>query len=319
MLIAEIRRKLASLDELDADDPESLDQLRGLLRETKEDLLTADVFGVLKYLPRRPYLETVLATLVERNPASCEFRDAWPQLQANLQSLEFRFWPNYPTPNGLSDGSTEPDVQLSDERSFILFEAKLKSAFGDRQLERELAVAATEAQGREFFLVLVTPGSRPPRFRVGARRLHATDYLAALADSDELPAAARQLLAEHRRRVLWISWETIHVSLQQAHRRRCQQTDSAGESVARAADLLGDLDALMRMRQMQPFAGLARAVSNSPIRRAPDRPVFLTTTGTSRETWVPLGKCCRNWRLEPDAASTNSSLRSGLAINRSGQ
>jgi len=149
MLIAEIRRKLASLDELDADDPESLDQLRGLLRESQEDLLTADVFGALKYLPRRPYLETMLATLVERNPTS--------------------------------------------------------------------------------------RGSRPPRFRVGARRLHATDYLAALADSDELPAAARQLLAEHRRRVLWISWETIHVSLQQAHRRRCQQTDSA------EADYVGSL------------------------------------------------------------------------------
>ncbi len=53
MLIAEIRRKLASLDELDADDPESLDQLRGLLRESQEDLLTADVFGALKYLPGR--------------------------------------------------------------------------------------------------------------------------------------------------------------------------------------------------------------------------------------------------------------------------
>lgn len=319
MLIAEIRRKLASIDELDADDPESLDQLRGLLRETKEDLLTADVFGALKYLPRRPYLETVLATLVERNPASRELRDAWPPLQANVQALEFHFWPSYPTPAGLSDGSTEPDVQLADERSFILFEAKLNSAFGDQQLERELAVAATEAQEREFFLVLVTPGGRPPRFRVGTRRLHAAEYLEAVTQSDTLPAAARQLLAAHRRRVLWISWETIHAALQQAHRRHCQQTDSPGESVARAADLLGDLDALMRLRQMQPFAGLARAVTNPPIRRAPERPVFLAPTGTSRETWVPIGTCCRNWRLEPDAASTKTPMRSGLAINRSGQ
>lgn len=33
MLIVEIRRKLAIIDELDPDDPESLDQLRGLLRQ----------------------------------------------------------------------------------------------------------------------------------------------------------------------------------------------------------------------------------------------------------------------------------------------
>jgi acyl carrier protein phosphodiesterase len=273
----------------------------------------------LKYLPRRPYLEAVLAALVQRNPASRELRDAWPHLQANVQSLEFHFWPNYPTPAGLSDGWTEPDVQLADERTLLLFEAKLNSAFGDRQLERELAVAATEAQGREFFLVLVTPGSRPPRFRVGARRLHAADYLAAVANSDELPAAARQLLAAHRRRVLWISWETIHASLQQAHRRHRQQSDPQGESVARAADLLGDLDALMRMRQIQPFTGLARAVKTSPIQRASGQAVFLPTTDTSRETWVPIGTCCHTWRLEPDAFGTASLLRSGLAINRSGQ
>ena len=319
MLIAEIRRKLASIDELDPDDPESLGQLRGLLRASQEDLLTADVFGALKYLPRRPYLETVLATLVDRNPASRELRDAWPQLQAGVQNLEFRFWPSYPTPAGLSDGWTEPDVQLADERTLLLFEAKLNSAFGDRQLERELAVAATEARGREFFLVLVTPGSRPPRFRAGARRFHAADSLAAVANSDELPAAARPLLADHRHRVLWISWETIHSSLQEALHGHRQQTEAQSESVARAADLLGDLDALMRMRQIQPFTGLANAVKNSPIQRASGQAVFLATTDTSRETWAPIGTCCHTWRLEPDAFGTASLLRSGLAINRSGQ
>lgn len=319
MLIAEIRRKLASIDELDPDDPESLDQLRGLLRESQEDLLTADIFGALKYLPRRPYLETMLATLVERNPASCELRDAWPQLQVGVQNLEFRFWPSYPTPAGLSDGWTEPDVQLADERTLLLFEAKLNSAFGDRQLERELALAATEARGREFFLVLVTPGSRPPRFRIGARRFHAADYLAAVADSDELPAAARPLLASHRHRVLWISWETIYSSLQQALRGHRQQTEAQGESAARAADLLSDLDALMHMRQIQPFTGLARAVTKRPVQRVPGQAVFLASTADSRETWAPIGACCRSWRLDSGATRKNSPLRSGLAINRSGQ
>jgi hypothetical protein len=36
-----------------------LDALREFLSSHKEDLLTADVFGALKYLPRRPYLEAL--------------------------------------------------------------------------------------------------------------------------------------------------------------------------------------------------------------------------------------------------------------------
>jgi len=36
MLIAEIRRKLASIDELDTDDPKSLDQVRGLQESTRQ-------------------------------------------------------------------------------------------------------------------------------------------------------------------------------------------------------------------------------------------------------------------------------------------
>lgn len=52
MLIAEIRRKLPDIEDIDAHGPDAIAQVRSLLRETKEDLLTADVFGVLKYFPR---------------------------------------------------------------------------------------------------------------------------------------------------------------------------------------------------------------------------------------------------------------------------
>jgi hypothetical protein len=61
---------LPNIEDIDADGPDAVAQIRGLLRETKEDLLTADVFGVLKYLPRRPYLESVLTALALRNPVS---------------------------------------------------------------------------------------------------------------------------------------------------------------------------------------------------------------------------------------------------------
>ena len=62
VLIAEIRRKLLDLETL-APDELTPQRIKDLLRETKEDLLTADVFGALKYLPRDPYLSSVLQEL----------------------------------------------------------------------------------------------------------------------------------------------------------------------------------------------------------------------------------------------------------------
>lgn len=318
MLIAELRRKLSSIDELDAGDLESLGQLRGLLRETKEDLLTADVFGALKYLPRRPYLEMVLETLRQRNSSSRQYQQAWPRIRSSLHDLEFRFWPSYPTPFELACGSTEPDLQLANEQMLLLFEAKLNSAFGDQQLERELAVAATQAEGRDFFLVLVTPGRRPPRFRFGTRRLDAAEYLEAQAKSEELSGEARKCLHEHRHRVLWISWEAIQTSLQQAHRGHCSQHGSQQESVARAADLLGDLRELMRMRQMQPYEGLGQALKDFPRQCESDGLVFFAgTRAANGEKFVPIGTCCRTWRLELESANAKSPLRTGLKFKRS--
>ena len=108
MLIAEIRRKLPSIEDIDAEAPDAVAQVRRLLRETKEDLLTADVFGVLKYLPRRPYLESVLTTLAKLNRDSTEFQRAVGGIRANIHDLTFEFWPSYRTPEGLGSADTAP-------------------------------------------------------------------------------------------------------------------------------------------------------------------------------------------------------------------
>lgn len=327
MLIAEIRRKLPSIEDIDADAPDAIAQIRGLLRETKEDLLTADVFGVLKYLPRRPYLESVLTALALRNPTKKEFQDALPHISQNVRDLVFQFWPNYQTPCGLADGRTEPDVQISDDRTLLLFEAKLGSAFGDRQLERELAVAACEANSREFFVVLVTPGSKPPRFRHGTERLQAADYLAAVTATDDLPAEARDLLVANRDRVLWISWEAIQEALNGANEQHRTVAGHQEESVQRAADMLTDLNTLMLLRQIRPFTGFVGLREMPPEAGYDARPVLLRAPSIQAQdeyqlvnavrvapesfgwrcplppsTWVPdtfipFGTCCTSWQL----------------------
>ena len=75
MLIAEIRRKLVDLEDIDPEDFDVVGQIRAILRETKEDLLTSDVFGALKYLPRVPYLDAVLRAIVRRNPHCLTFEE----------------------------------------------------------------------------------------------------------------------------------------------------------------------------------------------------------------------------------------------------
>ena len=177
MLIAELRRKLMDLDDIVADDRGVVAQVRTLLSETKEDLLTADVFGLVKYLPRQYYLDAVLTAIAACNPEAREYGQHLPKLQEVGTHLKFTFWPTYATPEGLGGTWTEPDVELSDSSTLILVEAKLWSGFGKQQVERELAVALAQAEGRECFVVLVTPGNRPPRFGCDHGRLVFRDYL----------------------------------------------------------------------------------------------------------------------------------------------
>jgi hypothetical protein len=162
MLIAELRRKLSDLNEVDASAPDAIERVKKLLRETKEDLLTADVFGILKYLPRFPYLEAVIDMIAERNQSAEEFRRHRSALIERLRDVQFRFWPEHPTPNGISAGRTEPDLEITSPVSFILVEAKLHSGFGKLQVERELAVALEQCEEREAFLLLVTRSSDQP-------------------------------------------------------------------------------------------------------------------------------------------------------------
>ena len=108
MLIAELRKKLPDFENVD----------------TREDVLTADVFGVLKYLPRTPYLRAVFEAVLDKNPSANEFREHLPTLLKSLNAMRFRFWPTHPTPMGISEGRTEPDVELSTDSTFILIEAK---------------------------------------------------------------------------------------------------------------------------------------------------------------------------------------------------
>lgn len=270
VLIAEIRRKLLDLDEIaEADDP--VGEARRLLSSCKEDLLTADVFGAVKYLPRE-YLASVLKAVAAQNSRADQFKEHLASLGASLCEGAFAFWPSYPNPEGMTGGSTEPDVEFAGPETLVFLEAKLHSGFGEQQIERQLLIGLEQARGREFFLILVTAGIRPPRVRLGDRRLPVDEYLRNLPGSGTLPKECARLLSANAGRVLWANWRSVFSAMERALKQHCGEAGArdGGEAVRCARDVLFDLRVLMEMRQLAPFEGIGRRARAVVARR----PVF---------------------------------------------
>jgi len=281
VLIAEIRRKLLDVEDIAESAGDPIAQVRALVSSCKEDLLTADVFGAIKYLPRRPYLLAMLQAIAERNSNAKWFREHVSKSADFAEMCTFGFWPSYRTPPGIPGHVTEPDVELSAPETLIFVEAKLFSGFGTLQIERQLLIGLERAKDREFFLVLVTAGIRPPRLRLSGKRIPVLDYLRGIAATDALPKEYRRVVYENADRVLWVSWQAIFASLENAHRQLCDDTDETNDHLRCSADLLADLRTLLEMRQLQPFAGIVKrseAISTS-------RPVFFAGEPVTRRSF----------------------------------
>lgn len=241
MLVAEIRRKLGDLEGIDV--------------SAKEDLLTADVFGTIKYLPRTPHLHCVLEGIAQQNrQRSPKFEEFVRSMEFNEDAFQFRFWPTYPTPSSLPGSITEPDVELIAPGARIFFEAKLRSDFEPSQIARQMLIGLRQHPAR-FFLVLVTAGVKPPCIRWDKRRLELPDYLAAVCTDLGLPESDQELLRSNRDRILWISWRSLAGFLETAQRRLHQAHPSVQRS---SADLVADLRLLLTMRGLGPFIGVGR-------------------------------------------------------------
>ena len=260
MLIAEIRRKLIDLEDLDPEEGDILTQLRTLLKETKEDLLTSDVFGALKYLPRNPYLNAVFNAIAERNPHSLDFKKAVEKIETKVESFDFHFWPSYPTPVGFSAATTEPDVQISGSNILIFIEAKLHSTFGEYQIERELAVGLEQSKGKEFFLVLVTLSATFPKISFEGHRIDVLNYLKKLSPSSKIPEYIANQLKSNFDRVLCISWQAVLSALYTANNQHKTYEGINSEEIRRCTDLIEDLKQLMMMRGIQQFNGFSAIV-----------------------------------------------------------
>ncbi|MCO8123304.1 hypothetical protein NHH03_16260 [Stieleria sp. TO1_6] len=253
MLIAEIRRKLSDIDDFDLDSLDSGKALRELLSSRKEDLLTADVFGALKYLPRQPYLETLFRTIQTANTHASSFAKIVDELEFGESDFKFHFWPNYATPVGLGSVRTEPDVEITGPGLKLFVEAKLHSDFGAHQIERQLLIGLVNAKPDEnFFMLLVTKGAREPRICFDGKRVPIETYLGRVSETLEIADSLRDQLANGYKRILWINWRRVVTTLKQCHREEDHDRHSRG-----CRDMVNDLVALMEMRSMAPFHGIS--------------------------------------------------------------
>jgi len=139
MLKAQLRSKVFQLDRvLPSKLHETvLDGPQSTWRDV-EDILTSDFFGVLDYLPRKPFLASFVAHVALLNP-----QVETPAVDGiDWDASYFLFWPRIP----MRGENTEPDVVIVTGKWVLVIEVKLDSALGTDQPQREFAVGKILAE-----------------------------------------------------------------------------------------------------------------------------------------------------------------------------
>src|SRR2546429_372076 len=116
-----------------------------------EDLLTAEVFGALQYLPRS-FLASVLAEAARRSPRSFEGIDP----VGFSEECQFTFWPKYELVEESRRTIVIPDVVLKSPDRAVVIECKLGARLDEAQLVRELK--AVRAKTPKSCVLAVTTG-----------------------------------------------------------------------------------------------------------------------------------------------------------------
>jgi hypothetical protein len=138
-----------------------------IVRTTSEDLLTANVFGILKNLDPKVWLRRFLGEAIKGRDFS----------RHTFENLSFEFWKRYrpPANRKYREGISEVDVTISYKDGIIFIEAKylapvsLRTSNDPRrdQVIRYLDLAAYHFLNhpdsvKEFYFVLIMDTEKPP-------------------------------------------------------------------------------------------------------------------------------------------------------------
>ena len=123
-------------------------ELRGKIENNKEDELTGNFFGTLRYTG----FEKILQPLFVRCIRPAELANNVKKIRGGYWGDKIHFWPY--------DLLGEIDVLLDFEEILIGIEVKYQSGLSsDDQLEREAKILQNKANGREKILIFLAPKS----------------------------------------------------------------------------------------------------------------------------------------------------------------
>jgi len=184
----------------------------------RENVLTAEVFQALDFLPREDFFgEVVLKSHLIR-----ETTQVADEVISEIDSAEFILLPgNYylrPSENSHFTGiGVQPDVLVESEKSSILIEAKRirsGSAFNKQQLAREFVLVTRESKQKKPFLLLVLK-NEPPIKVSGAGIMEIREAI--LKDLKEVYEQTEGHHMEYEQlvdlidtSVAWVTWDQIN-------------------------------------------------------------------------------------------------------------
>ena len=187
-----------------------------IVRTTSEDLLTANVFGILKNLDPNIWLRRFLGEAIKGRDFS----------QHTFENLSFEFWKRYRPPlnRKYREGISEVDLTISHKDGIIFIEAKylalvsLKTSNDPRrdQIIRYLDLAAYHYLNhpdsvKEFYFVLIIDSEKPPR--ILTRYRYNQNLIKGLTDVGlfKPPVDTGRLLSKG---IGWLSWSQVKKMLE---------------------------------------------------------------------------------------------------------
>ena len=239
MTIAEIRGKLSSSG--------------SNISDRREDLLTSDVFGCLRYLPFEKGFQKILTQAqlyIDQKKLLC--------IKNSDENVSVEFWPRL-------ENNSEPDVLIRNGDHLIMIEVKYLSGksghYEPNQDSEDSMEAASSDQLARLFRGLLSDKSNYSRcsliYLTAHRILPKKDIEDGYKELDELSDDTRH---EYKDNVYWLSWFEVYKTVGRLLDESSEIQDKFWRIV------LSDVKELLNRKSLRQFEGFKGMIDNcSPI------------------------------------------------------
>lgn len=212
----------------------------------KENVLTAEVFLALEYLPREPFCTAISQAVLSEGKTGIFLE------QGELEGAKFSVFPNgrFELRSSAANHQQALDVQIDamieTEQSIVFVEAKKigGGSFQEEQLARTYLIALREAGERRARLLII-PGLEPPVRvknigKVGIKTGILASIESVYAKIEGLDVSLEDAKERIDESVFWITWPKISDAIDNAKKNYRNSDESTRLAVFRIANSLID-------------------------------------------------------------------------------